>query len=63
MTKLQMKLIDYYKNKIFLILIGLCLIICSCKTSKASCDAYGTTNHENNTSNSDILVQHAQHQD
>ena len=39
-----------------ILLIITLLVITSCKTSKASCDAYGSVNHENSTLNSDTLV-------
>ena len=42
-----------------LALIGLILLVLSsCKSSKASCDAYGSVNHENSTLNNDTLVLH-----
>jgi hypothetical protein len=41
-----------------ILLIITLLVITSCKSSKASCDAYGSVNHENNTLNSDTLVLH-----
>jgi len=41
-----------------ILLIITLLVITSCKTSKASCDAYGSVNHENNTLNNDTLVLH-----
>ncbi len=41
-----------------ILLIITLLVITSCKSSKASCDAYGSVNHGNNTSNSDTLVLH-----
>lgn len=45
-----------------LILIGiLFLTIVYCKTSKTSCDAYGSVNHDNNTSNSDTQVVNQKH--
>ena len=49
-------------KKILLVLL-LGVILVSCKTTKQSCDAYGKTNHENSTSNSDILAEQNQHQD
>lgn len=46
-----------------LILIGiLFLTIVSCKTSKQSCDAYGSTNHDNNTLSNDTQVSYQKHQ-
>jgi hypothetical protein len=39
-----------------ILLIITLLVITSCKSSKASCEAYGSVNHENNTLNSDTLV-------
>ena len=46
-----------------LILIGiLFLTIVSCKTSKQSCDAYESINHDNNTLNSDTQVLYQKHQ-
>ncbi len=56
-----MKLIGYFKN--FILLIGFFIVLNSCKTTKPSCDAYGYVNHDNNTLNSDILIQYDQHQD
>lgn len=44
-------------KKIILILIST-ILLSSCKTSKAGCDAYGKTNHDKNTLNSDIVSQH-----
>lgn len=41
-----------------ILLIITLLVVTSCKTSKASCDAYGSVNHENNTLNNDTLVLH-----
>jgi hypothetical protein len=41
-----------------ILLIITLLVITSCKTSKASCDAYGSFNHENSTLNNDTLVLH-----
>jgi hypothetical protein len=41
-----------------ILLIITLLVITSCKTSKASCDAYGSVNHENSTLNNDTLVLH-----
>lgn len=41
-----------------ILLIITLLVITSCKSSKASCDAYGSINHENNTLNNDTLVLH-----
>ena len=39
-----------------ILLIITLLVITSCKSSKASCEAYGSVNHENNTLNSDTIV-------
>lgn len=39
-----------------ILLIITLLVITSCKSSKASCDAYGSVNRENSTSKSDTLV-------
>jgi len=39
-----------------ILLIITLLVITSCKSSKASCEAYGSVNHENNTLKSDTLV-------
>lgn len=41
-----------------ILLIITLLVITSCKSSKASCDAYGSVNHENSTLNNDTLVLH-----
>jgi hypothetical protein len=41
-----------------IILIITLLVITSCKSSKTSCDAYGSVNHENDTLNSDTLTLH-----
>ena len=41
-----------------ILLIITLLVITSCKSSKASCDAYGSVNHENGTLNNDTLVLH-----
>ena len=41
-----------------ILLIITLLVITSCKSSKASCDAYGSVNHENNTLSNDTLVLH-----
>ena len=41
-----------------ILLIITLLVVTSCKTSKASCDAYGSVNHENSTLNNDTLVLH-----
>lgn len=43
-------------KKILLILT--LLVITSCKSSKASCEAYGSVNHENNTLSNDTVVLH-----
>jgi hypothetical protein len=46
-----------------IILIGfLVFIVFSCKTSKASCDAYGYVNHDNNTLNTNTQVLYPKHQ-
>jgi hypothetical protein len=45
-----------------LILIGiLFLTVVSCKTSKTSCDAYGSVNHDNNTLSNDTPVVYQKH--
>jgi len=44
-------------KKIILILISV-ILLSSCKTSKASCDAYGKTNHDKNTLNNDSVFEH-----
>ena len=41
-----------------ILLIITLLVITSCKSSKASCEAYGSVNHENSTLNNDTLVLH-----
>ena len=44
-----------------ILLIITLLVITSCKSSKASCEAYGSVNHENNTLNSDTQVLYQKH--
>jgi hypothetical protein len=44
-------------KKLILILISV-ILLNSCKTSKASCDAYGKINHDNNTLSSDSVSEH-----
>lgn len=39
-----------------ILIIFTLLVVTSCKSSKASCEAYGSVNHENNTLSNDTLV-------
>jgi hypothetical protein len=39
-----------------ILILLLLTIVCSCKTTKPSCDAYGKTNPDKNTLNSDIPI-------
>jgi hypothetical protein len=41
-----------------ILIIFTLLVITSCKSSKAGCEAYGSVNHENDTLNSDTLTLH-----
>jgi hypothetical protein len=44
-----------------ILLIITLLVITSCKTSKTSCDAYGSVNHDNNTLSNDTPVVYQKH--
>jgi hypothetical protein len=39
-----------------ILIIFTLLVITSCKSSKAGCEAYGSVNHENSTLSNDTLV-------